>query len=1124
MNESTSSIKTVVPRPGIESNAAMSEARSLSAEQKLRWFLHQLAPESPANNIAGAARSGAELDQQALRRALQGLVERHALLRASFVLSEGQPLQQILNQRAAGFEVEDASGLSDEAFGERLREAAARPFELEQETPVRLHLFRRAGDEHVLLLVLHSLVADRQTLSLLAQELTALYRAEKATEAAGASPRREGQEALPESESAYLDYARWQEETLDGQEGERLWAYWQRQLGSAVAPDLDLPTDHARPSVLDSKSSTQTLELDPDLTAQLKRLSERREVTLYTTLLAAFGLLLYRYSGQEEFLIGAPINVREQAGRAGAFGNFDNYLALKIDLSNAPTFEEFLARLNPVVSEGFAHGLYPFPQLVERLQPVRDPSRWPLFQAAFDWQDSSARAPVGQGSSTPSEARRPDELDGLLFEPLAFSSNDSPFELSLVVSEEQGRLRVSCEHRTELFEAATISRLLGHLRTMLESVVIDSQQRVSLLPLLTEQERQQILFEWNRTEVAFPSDKCLHHLLEAQAERSPDSVAVVFEEQSLTYEALNRQANQLAHHLMSLGVGPEARVATLLEPSLEMAVGCIAILKAGAAVVFLDSTYPEERLAFMLEDAEAAVLLTSEHLLEKFSQYRGRAVCVDSANSSLLGQPQTNPESGVSAENAAWLAYTSGTTGTPKGTLVPHRVLCNFGVSALQTYDLKPELRVFDLHGIFSIIMAMMCGGKVFLARRATLLSPTRLAQMLRDYEITQAALPPALLAVLEDEDLPLLRIITTGGEKLSTEVAARWSSNRQLFQNYRCTEALSGTRVECDESFIEQPNIGRPIANTQVYLLDGNLQPVPVGVPGQLCIGGAGLARGYLHEPALTAERFVPHPFSDEQGARLYLTGDLARFLADGRIEFVGRLDHQVNIRGFRVELGEIETLLAQHPSIKEAVVIVREDVPGDKRLVAYVVALPGSAPTISELHAHLKKKLPAYMMPAAFMLMAGLPLTPHRKVDRRALPPPEQERPELEGNYVAPSTLVEETLAAIWSEVLGVKPIGIHDNFFELGGHSLLATQVMSRVRDAYYVEIPLRRLFEGPTVAELAITIVQAQAEQTDDEEMLRLLADLDQLSESEAQRLRADEREPSTHWRDEARSIE
>ena len=1101
-----------IPAPAREAVAEY----PLSYGQRALWFLQQVAPESAAYNLVHAARIPTELDIPALRRAFQKLVDRHPALRTTFAAPHGEPVQRVHEHMEVSFQVEDASTWSEEYLNARLAEEVYRPFDLERGPLMRVKLFTRSPQDHILVLGMHHIVTDLWSLAVFLHELGVLYTAEKTGVPASLKP-------LP---AQYTDFVHWQAEMLAGPEGERLWEFWRKQLAGEL-PVLDLPTDRPRPPIQTDRGAAQTIHFSAELTQRLKSLARAHGVPLHTALLAAFQVLLHRYTGQEDILIGSL-----KAGRnwklARVVGYFVNPVVIRGDLSGNPPFAAFLERMHQTARAAFEHGDYPYPLLVERLQPTRDPSRVsPLFQVVFAWQKTT-RLLSGQNmaSFALSDPGKRMELGELVLESMALEHRVSPFDLTLLMAEAGEELVASVEYNTDLYNKATIQRMLGHFQTLLESIVDDPNQPISTLSLLTEAERQQLLVEWNDTAAEYPQDRCVHELFEAQVERMPEAIAVTFEGKHLTYRELNRQANQLAHYLQKLGVGPETVVGICVERSPEMIVGLLGVLKAGGAYLPLDPTYPLERLTFMLEDANASVLLTQSHLLNRLGATRNTeheehkkhekriTLCLDTDWPLIAQEPQTDPTSAVTPENLAYVIYTSGSTGQPKGTLLQHRGLCNLVNAQIRAFGVKANSRVLQFASfsfdasVSETFMALLTGATLCLARQETLSSVPDLQRLLQERAITTVTLPPSLLAVLPSEGLRSLQTVISAGESCSPLVAARWAPGRRFFNAYGPTEATIGPTLYRVEELPEDTShvpIGHPIANTQVYILDQRQQPVPVGVPGELYIGGVGVARGYLNRPELTAERFIPDPFSGEPGARLYKTGDLARYLPDGNIEFLGRTDHQVKVRGFRVELGEIETVLGRHPALQKVVVVARDDVPGDRRLVAYVVPKEEPAPTTSELRRFLKEKLPEYMMPSVFVTLDTLPLTPSGKVDRRALPAPVGVRPELERAFVAPRTPVEEELASVWAQLLGIERVGIYDDFFELGGHSLLATQLLSRVRETFQVEVPLHSFFEAPTVTGLAALIAQSLAEQEDEAQMAQLLAELEQLSADEVREM-------------------
>jgi amino acid adenylation domain-containing protein len=1055
----------------------------LTHGQRAMWLLHRLSPAGGAYHIANAVRIRTEVDVPALRRALQGLVDRHASLRTTFPVLEGEPVQRVHEGGDVCFEEEDASTWGERLLSERLAEEAHRPFDLEEGPLLRVHLYSCVGGEHVLLVVVHHIVADFWSLAVMAKELGILYPAE-----------RDGVRAsLPAVRLQYADYARWQAEVLAGAEGERWWVYWQEALGGGVEV-LDLPTDRPRPGVQTTRGSSRALAVGEGLTGELDRLSQAKGVTRYVTLLAAFQVLLYRYTGQGEIVVGSPTAGRERADLAGLVGYLVNPVVMRGELSEGDTFEAVLGRVKESVLGALEHGGYPFPLLVERLRPERDAGRTPIFQVMFTLQKAPLAGSEALAAFALGEGGAQIEMGGLTLESVAVERRTAQFELAMEVAEVGGKLGVTLRYNSDLFEADSVERMLGHFRTLLGSVVAGPGQRISELPLLTEVERRRIVERWNETGMDYARETCLHELFEAQAERTPDRVAVVLEDGEvrgrghLTYRALNRRANRLAHHLRGMGVGPETRVAVYVERSLEMVVGLLGTLKAGGAYVPLDPGHPRERIAQMLEDAGPLAVLTQEHLREGLL---GRVVCLGAEWEVIARQSAANPRSLAAPESLAYVIYTSGSTGRPKGVQIAHRGVVNF----LNSMGWRPGLTErdvllsvttvsFDIAGL-EIFLPLMVGARVVLVGREVAGDGGRLLKRLAESGATVMQATPAtwrlLLEVGWEGDRRLK--ILCGGEAFPRELANRLvERSGEVWNMYGPTETTIWSAIYAVEEGEGQVPIGRPIANTQLYVLDAHQQPVPVGVAGRLYVGGEGLARGYLRRAGLTAERFIPDPFSREGGARLYDTGDVARYLSSGEVEYVGRTDHQVKVRGFRVELGEIETVLGRHEEVGEAVVLAREEGRGDGRLVAYVVPADGQVPTTSELRRFLEERLPDYMIPSAFVALEALPLTPNGKVDRRALPAPARVRPELETAYVAPRSRLEQTIAQVWEEVLPVDEVGVHDNFFDLGGHSLLMARVHHRLQERLGEEVSLVEMFQYATVHTLARRLSQVKGEGT------------------------------------------
>ena len=1042
----------------------------LSFAQQRLWFLDQLEPDKSVYNISKAVRISGSLNVEALQKTLDALVARHEVLRTTFANMNGSPRQVVAQSRSVELMITDLierpEAEREEETQRLLKEEAGRPFDLSQDLMLRATLLRLGPEEHILLIVMHHIASDGWSMGILSRELSLFYE--------GFSKRETP--LLPELPIQYVDFAYWQQGWLQGGVLEQQLSYWKEQLGGGSSL-LELPTDRPRPAIQTYRGARQHLVLSKTLSESLNSLSRREGVTLFMTLLSAFVTLLYRYSGQEDIVVGSPIAGRTRVEIEDLIGFFVNTLVLRTDLSGNPSFRELLGRVRETALAANAHQDLPFEKLVEELQPERDLSMSPLFQVMFTLQNA------------PGEVL---ELPGLTLSPLEMDNETAKFDLTLSMIEGEGGLRGSIEYNTDLFEEATIERMLGHYETLLEGIVADPEQQLSHLPLLTEGERHQLLVEWNDTRRDYPKDKPIHQLFEAQVERTPEAVAVVFDDQELTYRELNDRANRLAHHLRRLGVGSETLVGIYVERSLEMVVGLLGILKAGGAYLPLDPSYPQERLAFMLEDTKALVLLTQQRLVETLPQHRAQVVCLDSDWEVVAQEKQENPAGNVDTDNLAYVIYTSGSTGIPKGVMISHRAIANHMVWMQADYPLTEADRVvqktpfsFDA-SVWEFFAPLLAGARLIMARPGGHQEGAYLVELIAGQKVTVLQLVPSMLRMLleekEIESCNCLRRVFCGGETLPVELQEQFfiRLDADLYNLYGPTEACIDatgwtSKRKSNQQIIP---IGCPIANTQVYILDSYLQPVPVGITGELHIGGDGLSRGYLNRPELTAEKFIPNPFSDRPGACLYKTGDLGRYLSDGNIEFLGRIDHQVKIRGFRVELGEIEVVLGGHLTVREVAVLRREDEPGEVRLVAYVVPNREREPTISELRRFLQEKLPDYMIPSNFVILEALPLTPSGKVDRFSLPVPDTARPEIEDAFVAPRSPIEEILAGIWAQLLGFERVGIHDNFFELGGHSLLATQVISRLRDAFQIELPLRSLFDSPSIEELSRVIVAEQ----------------------------------------------
>jgi amino acid adenylation domain-containing protein len=1067
----------------------------LSYNQQGVWFLSQLAPESMVYNVSFAARISSVVNIPALHRSFQALVNRHPCLRTTFPVYNGNPAQRVHQHAKVEFQETDASLWSPDELVPRMTDEAHRSFDLERGPLFRVNVFTRSAHEHFLLLVVHHIVVDFWSLAILLSELGTLYSAEEAGVPA----------VLPPLGAQYSDYVRWQSEMLAGVEGNRLWSYWQSQLGGQL-PVLELPTDHPRPPIQTHRGGSHELRLNDGLSGRLRAFAKAQGATLYVVMLAAFQSMLHCLTGQDDLVTATPVIGRSRTEFEGIVGLFTNPVFLRADFSGNPTFREFLSQVRRTVLDSLEHQDYPTLLLVERLRPARDLSRAPICQVMFVLDKPHGLAEQGAPTFAFGETGPTMNSGGLIFESFPLEHRSASLDLVLLVVDSSQSLSISIRYNADLFDPSTIVRIAKCFETLLEYVMERPDARLNVLAetygaLEPEQqivsgkdlvvrdgrERERVLVEFNDTDSPYPN-ACIHQLFEDQVKRTPDGVALVFEEQHLTYAQLNARANQVANYLRKLGVRPEVLVSICMERRLEMVIGLLGILKAGGAYLPLDPAYPGERLAFMVEDAGAQFILTAGHSGERIPEQGARVVSLDVDWESIARESSENTPNQTVAGNLAYVIYTSGSTGQPKGVMVEHRGLSNTIQWLSQTLALTPSdstlLKTpitFDAAGR-EIFPTLLGGARLIVAEPDAHRDCRYIAEKLRDDRISILHCVPSFLRLLVDEpafaEAVELRAVMCGGEALTSDTVAKFGqrSVARLYNVYGPTETIIDSAYWlCDGPRDDsRVPIGRPIPNARIHILDATLSPLPIGIAGELYIGGVSLARGYLNRPDLTAEKFVPNPFTSSPGSRLYRTGDLASYLPDGNLQYLARSDHQVKIRGFRVELGEIEVALAKHPSLSQAIVTIHEGVSREKRLVSYVVARPASTPTAIELRAFLKERLPEHMVPAEFVMLDSFPLTANGKVDRRALPAPSQTRPELEKAFVGFRTSAEEILADIWAQVLGVDRIGVHDNFFDLGGHSLLATQVASRIRETFQIEMPLRVLFERPTVAGLAESI--------------------------------------------------
>jgi amino acid adenylation domain-containing protein len=1026
---------------------------ALSFAQQRLWFLDQLIPDSPLYHIPAAVAIDGALDVAALEHAVSQLVVRHESLRTRFVTSGDQPVQVIMPAVAVTLPVQE---LSSSQLDQAIVDAARRPFDLASGSPARFSLIRLSEERHVLVLTLHHIVADGWSINVLIEDLLDFYRAHLAQQAPG----------RPEPVIQYADYATWQRQWLQSH-GQAQLEYWKNRLAGSP-PVLDLPADHPRPSHRSWRGDRIQRDLPETLSRDLAQLSRRHQSTMYMTLLAAWKLLLSRYSSQSDILVGTPIANRTRPELESLIGFFVNTLVLRTDLSGDPTFVELLGRVREVCLGAYAHQDLPFDQIVEAVQPDRNTSHHPVFQVMFMLRSES---PISA------------ELPGLHVSHLDAPAGISKFDVTIEFVTSGDSLQAGIEYSTELFEASTIDRMMDHLFNLLQSIVSNPTQRLSDLTMLSEAERHQLLVEFNRTAAGYP-DQPIHRLIEDQVKRTPDAPAVTFEDATLSYAELDRRANRLAHYLQSLGVGVESLVGVCMERSTELVVALLGIVKAGAAYVPLDPEYPADRLEYMVQDAGLDILLTLERCVAAIPPSHAKLVCLDRDWSAIAACSDLSPAVTPRAENSVYMIYTSGSTGRPKGAVNTHGGLVNRVNWMQKAYGLNSSDAVlqktpfsFDV-SVWEFFWPLMMGARLVMARPGGHRDTGYLAAAIRQYGITTLHFVPSMLQVFLEEptvsDCTTIRRVIASGEALSAELQKkffeRMSAGAGLFNLYGPTEAaIDVTHWTCGPDADLRPvPIGRPIDNTEILILDSALQPVPAGVVGELYIGGHGLARGYYGRPDLTADRFIPHPFGLSAGSRLYRTGDLARFRHDGAIDYLGRTDHQIKIRGFRVELGEIQARLAEHPAVSEALVLAVQDRPGQTRLVAYLVA-KAAVPSTDELRAHLAVHLPEYMVPSAFMFLDAFPVTPNGKLDRKALPAPDSVR-SAEA-FVGPRNAVEEQICRIWCDVLGIESISIDENFFAAGGNSLHATQVVSRIRVQFSSDLPLMTLFEHPTVRTIA-----------------------------------------------------
>ncbi len=1056
----------------------------LADVQRGLWFVQQLAPDTAAYHLVFAARVYSALDIGTLTQALQTVIDRHSALRTSFIVgNDGQPRQHVAALALAEVAVTEAREWDESRLHAEAVAETRQPFNFARAPLLRVHVFSRAEDEHVLVLTAHHIAVDFWSLAVLLDELRTLYPAL----CTGADV-----ELPPASE--YLDYLRRERSLTQGGEGARMLEYWRAQLGDEPPP-LELPADRARPPLQSYRGATHAFRFSRELTAGLRELARAEGVTLYMLLLAAYQALLHRYSGQDDIVVGSPVAGRTRREFRRTVGHFVNTVALRAAVSAELPFRGLLEQVRGTVVEALRHQEYPFTRIVEQVGGKRDPSRTPVFQASFAWERLPQFHELAEFFALGAQERGRIDFGGLSLAPYPLPQQEGQVDVALEMGGEvAGRLFGVWKYNVDLFDADTMAAMCSHFETLLHAIVNDPDTPVGRLPLLGATERERVLVEWNRTQAYMPVG-AVHDLITAQAHHTPDRVALVHEQQQLSYRVLNQRANQLAHYLIEQGVTPGMRVGICTERTPDMVMAMLAVLKSGAAYVPLDPAYPSERIQLMMDDAEIAVLLTQAQLLATLPVTTSKTVCMDSDWMYVATYSGADVELQVDPDSVAYVIFTSGSTGRPKGVEVRHRGVVNFLTSMAREPGIGADdvlLSVttlsFDI-AVLELLLPLTVGARCEVLSRAVASDATELSRAMDESGVTLMQATPATWRMLLANDWPGAPHLTVlcGGEALPRSLAdVLMARTRALWNMYGPTETTiwsTAERVTAGEGAV---SIGRPIANTQVYVFDAAGQPVPIGVPGELYIGGAGVARGYLRLPELTEQRFVPDPNDSNEEARLYRTGDIVRWRREGKLEYLGRADGQVKLRGHRIELGEIETVLRRHPQVREAVVMVREEESDDvqvsdpqQRLVAYYTT-SGVPPAAGALRDMLLNSLPAYMVPNVFMSIADWPLTPNGKIDRRALPAPAVEI--AAESYVPPRDSVEIQLAALWEKLLDVRPIGVTADFFALGGHSLLAVQLVAAVRVRFGVELPVSSLFQYNTLESLARVIRHHDAEAT------------------------------------------
>ncbi|MEJ2633925.1 MAG: amino acid adenylation domain-containing protein [Calditrichia bacterium] len=1042
----------------------------MSFAQKRLWFMSQLEPESSFYNISAAIRLVGPLNISALKNTLNDIIRRHEMLRARFVLIKGEPVQKIVPSLEIEIPVTDITGLLSEQLNEKIQslavEEARRPFKLDKDPLLRVSLLKANDSDYVLLITMHHIIADGWSVGVFLREFSELYTAYVKKRKA----------VLPEIFIQYADYAQWQISLLDSEHIRKQLAYWTKQL-KGMPPILELPTDRQRPAIQKYEGAHYSFKLVRVLSDSIRSFCKERGVSLFVFFLTVLKVLLYRYSHQTDFGVGIPLANRQRSLVENIIGFFVNTGVIRSNFRENIQFSELLKRVKASVMEAYDNQDPPFDKLVDILVPERELSHTPLYQVMFDMQKSAMDS---------------FHLPDLSTDLLEVERGTAKTDLILTMEDSAGELGGTFEFNTDLFDHDTIHRMAGHYRALVFESVSRPNAQIKQLCILTEPEKRKIIKDWNTGTSEVFEEVCIHHVFESQAKKQPNAVALLEDNRRLTYGELNKLANQYAGYLRDLGVGPEVLVGICMKRSVEAIAAILAVLKAGGAYVPVDPENPRDRLKYIFEDAGLKILLTWSDIQENLPECGINMICLDRALDLISHYSTTDSQNQVSPSNLAYVIYTSGSTGRPKGTMLQHQGVWNLCKAIRRDFALGPGRVVLQFFSIgfdgsvADIFGAILNGGSLYLPEQTRMLSTEEWVSIISDFNIAHFLLPPSFLSGLPEKDIAGPKTFISGADLCTWDLANRWSQYHNFANAYGPTEATvasSWHAVKSQSAKSGSVPIGRPIDNVKFYILDRNLNPVPIGVSGELYIAGVNLARGYLHRPDLTAEKFIPNPFDHQSGSRLYKTGDLVRYLPDGNVEFLGRIDYQVKVRGFRIEIGEIEVVLNQHPKIKEALILAQEDTPGNKRLVAYIISAEKPDPSVSKLRSFLKEKLPEYMIPSAFVFLEKFPLNPNGKINRKALPLPELIRPNLSKEFVPPGTETENALAKIWQEVLGIEKVGIYDNFFELGGDSVQAAIVSNRIQELLGKPFQVKTIFLTDNIAQLASYIAEHSSDQID-----------------------------------------